>query len=119
MLPQPYNNNYQVLQTPDHVVIVAEMIHDARIIPLDGRPHLPSHVRQWMGDSVGSLGRRHARRRNDELHRRDQLSRRGREPAPGGALHAHRARCPSLSGDHRRSDDVHAAVDDRAASDAV
>ncbi len=53
MLPQPYNNNYQVLQTRDHVVIVAEMIHDARIIPLDGRAHLPSHLREWMGDPVG------------------------------------------------------------------
>jgi hypothetical protein len=53
MLPQPYNNNYQIFQTSDHVVILAEMIHDARIIPLDGRPHLPGHVRQWMGDSVG------------------------------------------------------------------
>jgi hypothetical protein len=53
MLPQVYNNNYQVYQNPDYVVIVAEMIHDARIIPLDGRPHLPSHVRQWMGDPVG------------------------------------------------------------------
>jgi hypothetical protein len=53
MLPQPYNNNYQVFQTRDHVVILAEMIHDARIIPLDGRPHLPPTMRQWMGDSVG------------------------------------------------------------------
>ena len=53
MLPQVYNNNYQIVQTPDYVVILAEMIHDARIIPLDGRPHLPGHVRQWMGDSVG------------------------------------------------------------------
>jgi hypothetical protein len=53
MLPQVYNNNYQVYQTPGYVVIVAEMIHDARIIPLDGRPHLPGHVRQWLGDSVG------------------------------------------------------------------
>lgn len=53
MLPQPYNNNYQIFQTSDHVVILAEMIHDARIIPLDGRKHLPSHMRSWMGDSVG------------------------------------------------------------------
>ena len=53
MLPQVYNNNYQIMQTPDHVVILAEMIHDARIIPLDGRPHAPSHLRFWMGDSVG------------------------------------------------------------------
>ena len=53
MLPQVYNNNYQIVQTPDHVVILAEMIHDARVIPLDGRPHLPAHLRYWMGDSVG------------------------------------------------------------------
>jgi hypothetical protein len=53
MLPQPYNNNYQIFQTPDHVVILSEMIHEARIIPLDGRSHLPGHLRFWMGDSVG------------------------------------------------------------------
>lgn len=53
MLPQVYNNNYQIVQTTDHVVILAEMIHDARVIPLDGRPHLPAHLRTWMGDSVG------------------------------------------------------------------
>jgi hypothetical protein len=53
MLPQGYNSNYQLYQTPDYVVIVAEMIHEARIIPLDGRPHLASHVRQWIGDAVG------------------------------------------------------------------
>jgi hypothetical protein len=53
MLPYTYNSNYQFIVTKDAVVIHAEMIHDARIIPTDGRPHLPKHVRQWMGDSVG------------------------------------------------------------------
>jgi hypothetical protein len=53
MMPGPYNSNYQILQIPGYVVIFIEMIHDARIIPLDGRPHLPSTVRQWMGDSRG------------------------------------------------------------------
>jgi hypothetical protein len=53
MLPGPYNNNYQILQSPGNVTILVEMIHDARIIPTDGRPHLPSTVRQWMGDSRG------------------------------------------------------------------
>jgi len=52
-LPGGYNNNYQILQTPDHVVILSEMVHDARIVPLDGRPYLPEGVRQWMGNSVG------------------------------------------------------------------
>jgi hypothetical protein len=53
MLPGMYNNNYQIVQTPAYVMIFAEEIHDARIIPLDGRQHLPSDVRQWVGDSVG------------------------------------------------------------------
>ena len=53
MLPQPYNNNYEIIQTRDHVIILAEMIHDARIVPIDGRKHLPSAVRQLMGDSIG------------------------------------------------------------------
>jgi hypothetical protein len=53
MLPSGYNNNYQILQTPGYVVILIEMIHDVRIIPLDGRPHAPNDIRQWMGDSRG------------------------------------------------------------------
>ena len=48
-----YNNNMQLFQTPDHVVILAEQNFDARVVPLDGRPHVPSRVRQWMGDSRG------------------------------------------------------------------
>ena len=51
MIPGFYNHNYQILQTPDHVVIVVEMIHDARIIPLEGRSHGPSGVGQWLGNS--------------------------------------------------------------------
>ena len=53
MLPSAYNNNVQLFQTPDHVVIFSEMIHEARVVPLDGRPTLPVAVRQWMGDSRG------------------------------------------------------------------
>jgi len=52
-LPTGYNNNYQILQTPGYVVILVEMIHDHRIIPLDGRPHVGAHVRQLNGDSRG------------------------------------------------------------------
>ena len=48
-----YNNNLQMFQTPDIVVIFNEMIHDARIVPLDGRPHLDDGIRQWMGVSRG------------------------------------------------------------------
>jgi hypothetical protein len=53
MLPYSYNSNYQIIQTGDKVIVHVEMIHDTRIIPLDGRPHLPSNVRLWLGDSVG------------------------------------------------------------------
>src|SRR5579864_3963297 len=53
MLPGPYNNLYQIYQTPGHVMILSEMIHEVRVIPLDGRPHLPSNIRKWMGDSIG------------------------------------------------------------------
>jgi hypothetical protein len=53
MLPYSYNSNYQIVQTKDAVVIHVEMIHDARIVRMDGRPHLPSAIRRWMGDSVG------------------------------------------------------------------
>ena len=51
--PSAYNNNIQIVQTKDHVMIMTEMVHDARIVPLDGRPRLPSTVRPWMGDSRG------------------------------------------------------------------
>src|SRR5215467_15389208 len=53
MLPGPYNSNYQIVQVPGYVIIQVEMIHDARVIPVDGRPHLPQNVRSWMGDSRG------------------------------------------------------------------
>ena len=53
MLPGNYNHNYNILQTPQHVVIFAEMIHDTRIIPIDGRPHVDPAIRQWLGDSRG------------------------------------------------------------------
>lgn len=53
MLPYSYNSNYQIIQTGDQLLINVEMIHDTRIIALDGRPHPPSSVRLWLGDSVG------------------------------------------------------------------
>jgi hypothetical protein len=53
LLPYSYNSNYQIVVTRNAVVVHAEMIHDARIIHLDGRPHPPPGVRQWMGDSIG------------------------------------------------------------------
>ena len=51
MLPGVYNNNVQIIQTRDYVVLASEMIHDARIVPMDGRAH--GTVPRWMGDSRG------------------------------------------------------------------
>jgi hypothetical protein len=53
IVPGPYNNNIQILQTRDTVLIFNEMIHDARIVPIDGRPHLPAQIRPLLGDSRG------------------------------------------------------------------
>ena len=53
MLPEPYNNNYRIIQSPSYVTILVEMNHDARVIPLDGRPHVGDAVQQWTGDSRG------------------------------------------------------------------
>ena len=53
LLPTRYNSNFQIVQGPGYIAIEAEEIHDVRIIPLDGRAHLPKSIRQWMGDSVG------------------------------------------------------------------
>ena len=53
MNPSAYNNNMQLFQTADHIVLVTEMVHTARVVPLDERPHLSSEIRQWSGDSRG------------------------------------------------------------------
>jgi len=53
MVPFPYNNGVEIYQTPGYVVIRLELIHETRIIPLDGRPLLPDEIRHWMGESRG------------------------------------------------------------------
>jgi hypothetical protein len=88
LLPGPYNNNVQLFQTPQHVVIFVEQIHDARIVPLDGRPHVTSQVRQWLGSSRGRWegdtlvvettnfnGRRPFRESGDGLHLVERFTR--------------------------------------------
>ena len=53
IVPSGYNQNIQLFQTSDYVVILHEMVHDARVIPIDGPDHLPPHIHQWNGDSRG------------------------------------------------------------------
>ena len=52
MLPALYNNVKRIIQTDEHVMILAEMVHDARVIRLDAE-HRPDHIRTWLGDSIG------------------------------------------------------------------
>tara|TARA_B100001123_G_scaffold19149_1_gene21387 strand:- start:14441 stop:15445 length:1005 start_codon:yes stop_codon:yes gene_type:complete len=53
IIPGGYNQNLQVFQTPDYVVLLTEMVHTVRIVPLDGRPALGSEIRQWAGEARG------------------------------------------------------------------
>jgi hypothetical protein len=53
MTPAAYNSNLQIVQSASYVGILEEMIHDSRMIPTDGRPHLTAGIRQWLGDSRG------------------------------------------------------------------
>ncbi len=114
--PAVYGNGARILQTPDAVVIAYEMVHDTRIIPLDGRPPLGGGIRQYMGDSRGrfegntlviessnftdktALGRRAAQRASCKLTERftriDPADDRLRDPRRGSAdVGASRGRC--------------------------
>jgi hypothetical protein len=53
MTPGAYNNHVQILQTVGYVALITEMVHDVRVIPMDGRPNLPANLRQYKGDSRG------------------------------------------------------------------
>ena len=52
-IPSIYNNGFQIVQTSEYVAILYERYHETRVIPLDGRPHVDQHIRQWIGDSRG------------------------------------------------------------------
>jgi hypothetical protein len=96
--PAGYNNAYEIIQTPGYVVIVFEMIHETRIIPIDGRPKLGANIKQWNGEPRGRWERQHARRRVHELQQQGLDSRRS-------AGHRTHARHPA-----ERGDESHRAV---------
>ena len=125
MLPGFYNHNYQILQTPDYVVILVEMIHDARIIPLDGRAHLTPRIGQWLGDSRGRWeGDTLVVETTNLTPKGDQ---RGALPGAGGqragegdrAVHAGRRRPHRLQLHRHRSVDVREPVDRRDSDGAA
>jgi hypothetical protein len=53
MSPSAYNNYLHLFQSEGYVVLLTEMVHDARVVPMDGRPHIAPSIRQWRGDSRG------------------------------------------------------------------
>ena len=130
MIPVVYNNGNQILQAPGYVVFRNEMIHESRVIPLDGSPHVGPAIRLYMGDSRGhwegntlvvettnftdkdAIGSNGAGYPGDPGYHSDQMkiierfTRIGRED-------------DGVSGHHRRSEDVDQAVDhaDRAGTE--
>ena len=110
MLPVLYNNNYQIVQTPDAVMILVEMVHDVRIIRMNG-VHDPPSIKQTAGRFDWTLGRRHPGSRHHQFHERDPIPRLLGEPACDRALPANRSSNDSLSRHHRRSLHVHQAMD--------
>ena len=75
MMPAIYGNSYHIQQGPGFVTITYEMVHDTRVIPLDGRPHLAGSDPAVHGRRARPLGRQHAGRRDHQLHRQDAVSR--------------------------------------------
>jgi hypothetical protein len=53
LTPSGYNNNLRIVQTPNHVLLFTEMVHNARVVPMEGRAHLPAEITEWSGDSRG------------------------------------------------------------------
>ena len=115
MLNAAYNANYHIVQAPGYVMILTEMIHDVRIIPLDGRPAPPGNVRQWMGRLARTVGRQHAGGRDDQLQRQESAGRLQREHAGDGAVHARGRRHDPIHLHRRGSLDMDEAVDRRNA----
>ena len=118
MFPVIYNNGNQIIQTPGYVVLRNEMIHETRVIPLDGRPQLSSTTPVVHGRLARPLGGQHARRRT----RRTSTAQRARRPTAtcmimsdaleiDGEVHAHGARHDAVRSDGERSEDVDEAVD--------
>ena len=109
MMPGAYNNNLQIVQTPGYVVIVNEMVHNARIIPTDGRPH--TTLRQWSGDSRGRWEGDTLVVETINFLRETSLQGSTAGYAAGGTLHAGRRRYDQLRIHRLRSELVHAAVE--------
>ena len=88
--PGGYNQNLQLFQTPDHVVLLTEMVHTTRVVPLDGRGPLPENIRQWSGDSRGHWEGDTLVVGNLKLQRRETMARHDSSPEANRAFYAGR-----------------------------
>ena len=123
MYPAAYNNNVQIFQAPGYVALYNEMGPASRIVPLDGRDHLPEHLRQWLGDSRGRWEGDTLVVETKNFLRETAFGRyagavvrlggSGSEYPPGRAVHARGRRHAAVRSDRGRRHDVGAAVDVR------
>ena len=112
MLPVLYNNLKRIVQTEDHIMILVEMVHDARIIRMNAE-HAPSDVRSWLGDSVGRWEGDTLVIDTTNFSDRPALFRGLQEPARRRALRAHRPRHPAVQLHGRGSDRMDRSVERR------
>ena len=118
MMPAIYGNQYQIVQAPGYVAILYEMIHETRVIPLDGRPAIGKAIDQDMGDARGRWEGDTLVVETTELQGAQRVQQREcRDAHADRALHADQSRQGSLERDGRRSDDVDEAVDVLDAAD--
>ena len=112
IFPVLYGNGLRIMQTPDEVIISYEMIHDTRVVYLDGRPHVGSSIRQYMGNSVGHWEGDTLVVSTTSVSRRRVQRPEQREAEGDGAVHADRSADDRLPHPHRGSGDVHCTVHD-------
>ena len=113
LMPVGYNSNLQIMQGANYVVIITEMIHTARIIPLDGRPHLGENLRQLIGDSRGHWEGNTLVVDTTNFTDKTGLQGLERKAARDRALHPRRRRLDQIRVHGRRSDDVDAILECR------
>ena len=111
MLNAAYNANYQIVQAPGYVMILTEMIHDVRIIPLDAACTAPRQYPAVDRALARTVGRQHPGRRDDQLQRQESAGRLEREHAGDGAVHARGRRRDPVHLHRRGSLDMDEAVD--------
>ena len=118
ILPVVYGNGNRIMQTPTDVVISYEMVHDTRVIPVDGRPHVGSKIRQYLGDSRGRWEGNTLVVETTNLTDQTSIGANGnglRHSADMKMVERFTRIAPrraDLRGLHRRSQDLHSAVHD-------